>query len=376
MRTLSLQEIEDVLTGCAILGTGGGGSLERGLSDVRELYLSGKRVNLVSLEEVPDGELVACPYYCGAISPVSPEEEAKFRDFPVSAEPEPIIAMGALAAYLGVSFYGVISTELGGGNTAVAMSCAARCGIPMVDADPAGRSVPELDHTTFFINGVPIYPMAVASKFGDTVVITKVASDARAETLARTVAIMSLNRAGVCSHPVKGGTLKKSVIPGAISHAERIGRALREARAERKDPVEAVRKAGGGFYIFEGVVTPETSWGDRAGFTEGEIAVSGRGMFSGSEARIWYRNEHMVARVDGQVMATIPDLIVVLKANDGSPVINPYATAGMEVKVLGFPAPAEWRTPRGLKCFGPEYLGYTSPYVPIEDRYAGRENAR
>ncbi len=370
MKVLSLEALEDILLGCAVLGTGGGGSLTDGLATVRADAAAGKAVRLATLDELPADALVVSPYFAGSISPLSPDQTAAYRDLPEAQESASITAARALAEYLGRSVGAVIATELGGGNTASACSAAANLGVPIVDADPAGRSVPELIHSTMYLGGVSITPMAAASQFGDVTIITKLANDFRAEALVRAMAVASRNRMGVADHPSPAGGLKGKVVEGAVSHAGRIGEAIRRARAAGADAVEAARAAGGGFYLFRGTVSQAT-WQDQAGFTVGEIRIRGEGDHAGSEYRIWYKNEHMASWRDGEVDVTVPDLICVLEPGTGQPVINPKAKEGMAVAVLGFPAPAAWRTGEGLAIFGPRYAGVERDYVPIERRRAG-----
>lgn len=370
MRELALEALEDILVGCAILGTGGGGSLEAGLKMVRADAAAGKVVRLASADELPGDALVVSPYFAGSISPLTPEQVAAYEGLPRVGELESIIAARALAAYLGKEIGAVISTELGGGNTASALTSAANLGVPVVDGDPAGRSVPELTHSTFFINGVSIAPMGLANQFGDAAVLTRVVNDFRAEALVRAMAVASQNKIGVADHPLPAKELPGKVIEGAISRAEKIGAALRRAKgagAGGAEAAEAVRQAGEGFHLFRGTIT-RAWWKDEAGFTLGEIEIRGSGPDSGSAYRISYKNEHMAAWRDGAIDVTVPDLIVVLDGQTGDPVINPGAREGQAVMVIGFPAPAAWRTPRGLELFGPAYAGVSSPYVPIERR--------
>jgi len=133
----------------------------------------------------------------------------------------------ALQQYLREDFFAAVSTELGGGNTAVALSVAANMGIPIVDGDPVGRSVPELQHTIFFLKGVSIVPLGVATKSGDVVIVKEVANHIRAEKIVRSIAVASGGTVGVTDHPMRGKELKAAIIAGAISHAETIGAVLK-----------------------------------------------------------------------------------------------------------------------------------------------------
>ena len=135
-------------------------------------------------------------------------------------------AVRALEDYMKVEFQGLLSIEYGGGNTGVAMAAAARMGKYMVDADAAGRAVPELQFSTYYIREQPIAPFSVSTIYGDAVIVQKVADDARAEALSRFMAVGSGGLVGMADHPIRGDRLRASVIPNALSYAEQVGRAL------------------------------------------------------------------------------------------------------------------------------------------------------
>lgn len=366
MRQLTEQSLVDLLTGCSILATGGGGTLERGLDMVRTRLQQGRRFILIELDELPDAAIIASPYYCGSLTPADPAGQARFKSLPLVTEPEACLAFKALQEFLGERFSAVISTELGGGNTASALATAADLDLPLVDADPAGRSVPELIHSTFFLNDLPIAPFALTTRYGDTMIVKHVADHYRAEAIARAVAVASGGSVGVTDHPLRAPVMAKAVIPGAISLAERIGRERRLAIQDGRDPVAAVLAAGGGYLLFTGVVEDDCSWATVGGFTEGEFSLSGAEAFAGSKYRVWLRNENMIAWRDGEVNATIPDLISVVETETARPLHNPRIKGGTRASVLGFPAAPQWRTPKGIEIFGPGYLGHSFPYVPIE----------
>lgn len=360
MYNLKEQDLEDLILGCAILGTGGGGSPKRGLTLIQSDLKAGREFKLIGLEELPDAARIASPYMCGSVPPEEDVEDL-FQDEGI----ECLKAFEALEEYIGQEFFAAIPTEIGGGNTAVALAVAAKRGIPIVDADPAGRSVPELQHTTFYIQNVPITPLAVATAKGDTAILTEVADDFRAEAIVRAIAVASGNRAGVADHPLEGRALKESVIPGTLSKALAIGEAVREARSSSTDPVEAAIIAGKGYLLFKGEVA-QASWKIEEGFTIGELSISGEDDDLGHQYRVWYKNEHIISWFDNQSDVTVPDLICVLDPQTGVAITNPNCKEGMEVAVIGYPAPEMWRSSRGLELFGPSHFGYEIQYRPIE----------
>lgn len=360
MKKLNKQDLKNLLLGCTVLGTGGGGSLSRGLEMIEDILNGGKEVNIIGLESVPENALVASPYFCGS---VSPQQENKSSN---EGKNECLEAFQALEKYLNYDFFAVIPTEIGGANTAVALAVAAEREIPVIDADPAGRSVPELQHTTFYIKNIPIAPLAVATSLGDVIIIEKVASDFRAEQIVRSVAVVSRDKAGVTDHPTKGERLKDSVIPGTLTKALYIGEAITEAHKSGTDPVKEAIRAGNGFLLFKGRIR-KADWKDKEGFTIGNIVIEREGDFPGKEYKIWYKNEHIISWFDGKIDITAPDLICVLDSANGEPITNPNCQVGMKVSVIGYPAPDLWRTEAGIEVFGPKHFGYDVKYVPIEE---------
>lgn len=365
MREIDFRAAQDILDGCTTLATGGGGDPARGLALLKAEFDAGRKLHLVDLDELDDDALTCSPYFTGSIAPVSPEHEARFAKLPRAGEPEAYLALRALERHLGMKFAATVSIEYGGLNTAVAMATAARAGIPVADADAAGRAVPDLEFSTYYVSGLRIDPLALGTRFGETVVVERVVDDYRAEDLVRALAVVSGGKIATVDHPTRGRECKAgAVIRGALTYAERVGRAKREALEAGRDPIEAVRQAGAGYVIFEGSVAADPKWEDRGGFCYGETNISGTGAFKGSGYRIWFKNENIIGWRDGEVDVTVPDLICVVEKTSARAVNNPWAKKGLEVVVLAFPAPKEWLTPRGLEILVPRFFGFDFDYRP------------
>lgn len=355
MRKLTLQEVEDLLYGACIFGTGGGGSLSEGLELVRKLYANGKAVSIISLDQVEDDWLIASPYYVGSVAPPPEEVRKRLEGLPVLPDEVATLAAKALQDYLGKELKAVIATELGG-NTACAIETAIHLGVPLIDADPAGRAVPDLAHTTFHIYDVSISPFALANRFGDTLIVQHAVNHDRAEQISRAFAATSGNLAGVCDHPVDGKRLRESVIPGTLSQAEKVGRARRLSRAVGSIPAYAIAAAGNGSQLIHGVIS-EATWEDVGGFIEGEVTIVPMEKDGSEPLTVWFRNEFMIARRGEEILSIIPELLTILDHTTGEPILNPSCQAGMIVDVVTFPAPAAWETEKGLSIFGPAYIG-------------------
>ncbi len=360
MRILNREDLMNILFGCTILGTGGGGSLEEGIRNVDEALAAGKSFRLVSFEELDPEAVIGTPYACGAISPLTEEERKKYARLRETEESMYLLNMRQLERFLGHEVTAVISTELGGGNTATAFYVAAMTDRLIVDGDPAGRSVPALQHSTYFLNGVPMCPMAVMNAFGEGAVFTNVFDDERGEDLVRALAVVSRNTIAVMDHVNTASVLRNAVIRGAISHAEKVGKAFRQTKASGGDYLSAVIEAGGGKKLFEGTVT-ESGFETRDGYTFGNTVIEG----GGHKLRIWYQNENIISWLDGEICATVPDLICLFSLDAAMPTLNPYAKVGEKAAVIVLPAPVEWTSQRSLEVFGPRSFGYDVDYTPF-----------
>ena len=366
MKKLNKQDLHDIVLGAAIVGTGGGGSLTEGLILVDKTYNEGYEFILAEIDEIPDDALIGSPYTCGSIGTLTTEQQKIYDALPQIKEAKEVVAIRVLEEYLGKEFFGIFATELGGGNTAAALNVAARMGKPIVDADPAGRSVPCLQHSTLFLNEISITPMGLANKFGDTMVISDVANDDRAEVLARSMAVSSFNSVGVVDHPALWKELKNALIKNTITYCLEIGRTARLAKDEGRNFAYDIAEKFNGYVIFEGEIT-EADWEDRDGFTFGNLYIKGEDKYKGEDLRIWFQNEYIMSWKNGEVFATVPDSINIYIKDDKLPLLNPNAKEGMKVTVFVLKAFEEWRTQKAINLLGPRFFGYDMDYKKIED---------
>ncbi len=362
MRTLTREDLLDILTGCTILGTGGGGDMAEGIGLIDDALAKGCAFNMVTLDEAPPDALICTPYMLGAISPLPPEEEAAYARLPRIDAPAILLAYDRFQEYLGQEFYGTVCCELGGSNTAVAFYAAAMSGHMIIDADPAGRAVPEITHSTYYINDLPAAPIVLANEFGEVMLLENIKDDLRAETIVRALSIVSRNDIAAIDHALTVENIRHALIPGTITLAQTMGRAHRTAQAEGADAAKAIAKTGDGAALFRGQISA-CDWRTEDGFTLGSITIAGSGPYAGQTYCISLKNENMVGWLNGAVHATIPDLICVIDTDTGMPITNPDYAKGMHVAVVILPAPVQFTTARGLAAFGPAYVGLNQPFV-------------
>ncbi|WP_342514644.1 DUF917 domain-containing protein [Sporosarcina sp. FSL K6-1522] len=359
MRILSLQEAEDILYGACIHGAGGGGSLKEGLALLKAIYERGQQIKLISLDEVEDAWLIVSPYYVGSVAPPTAEAALKLEGLEVMEGNPSVFATLALQKHLKQEIKAICATELGG-NTAWAMDVAAQLNLPIIDADPAGRAVPDLAHTTFNVFGASITPFALANRYGDSLVVESVVNHDRADQIARSFASVSGNFSGICDHPLQGDRFKEIVIDKTLTKSEQLGRARREALEQQKSPIQALLTKPNVTLITEGTVI-QSDWRDATGFIEGDFVVEPFGHTNEAEHfSIWFRNENMYIKKDEQLISIIPDVITVLDFETGEPILNPTCKVGEKVAIVNISSPEIWTTEQGLEVFGPNYIGMSN----------------
>lgn len=353
IKKINQQEAEDILYGACILGAGGGGSLTEGLSLINQIYETGRTVRIVSVNDVEDDWLIVSPYYVGSAAPLTEEAKQKLSALSLKEGNPSVFATIALEQYLGRRAEGLCATELGG-NTAWAMDVAANLDIPLIDGDPAGRAVPDLAHTSFNVHGASITPLALVNRYGEQLIVQRVASYERADQIARGFAIASGNFSGICDHPLEGKRFKEIVIPGTLGRAQIIGKARREALESKENPISALVDADNGRIITEGVVV-HAAWKDVNGFIEGKVEIASR--LSNKSYIVDFRNENMTVECEEKLIGIIPDIFTILDASTGLPILNPSCQEGMKVVLAKFTSPDIWTTPEGIAIFGPRYIG-------------------
>ncbi|MEM7342789.1 MAG: DUF917 domain-containing protein [Chloroflexota bacterium] len=358
MRLMHPENLEDLAIGAAVLGTGGGGDPYIGKLMAIQAIREHGPVQLLSPDELDDDALVVPSAMMGA--PTVMVEK-------IPSGQEIIQAFEALQAYLGRKIDATVSIEAGGLNSTTPFSVAAQMGIPLIDADGMGRAFPEIQMVTCTLAGVSATPMAIADDKGNAALLNTV-NNHWTETFARSVTVDMGAAAMIALYAMSGKQLKEAMIPHTITLAETIGRAIREARANHTDPIQAVLDLTNGYEIFKGKIS-DVARRTEAGFAKGDASFQGIDEYTGKTLTLQFQNEHLVAMQDGEIVVSVPDLITVLDYETGEPITTEGLRYGFRTVILGMPCTPKWRTPEGLALVGPKYFGYDVEYVPIEKRY-------
>jgi uncharacterized protein len=364
VRRIGEGQLDDLAVGAAVLGTGGGGNPYLGALLTKQAIREHGPVELVTVDEVADDALVVATAGMGA--PTVGVEKLPRGD-------EGVRALRALQSYLGRPITHTVSIEAGGSNSMVPLGVGATLGIPVVDADGMGRAFPAVQMVTATLYGVSATPMALADEKGNTAVIDTI-DNHWAERLSRSVTIDMGCVATTAFYPLSGRQLTQAMIPGTISLAEELGRLIRQTRAAHGDPIAAILRRLEGYHLFDGKIS-DVERRTETGFATGEARIEGTNPHTGSALTIRFHNEHLVAVRDGQVVASVPDLIIILDTDTGAPITTEELRYGFRVTVLAAPCDFRWRTSQGLALVGPRAFGYDLDYIPIEERFANPEIA-
>jgi DUF917 family protein len=352
--TIDESTITDLARGAAVLGTGGGGDPYIGALLATQALREHGPVTVVSPDEVPDDALVLTVAMMGA--PTVMVEKLPNLD-------EVVAPVNALAASLGRAVTHVACAEIGGVNSTIPVAAAAALGLPLLDADGMGRAFPELQMVLPTLYGITASPLAIADEKGNTGVLRTI-DNTWTERIARVAAVEMGCSIMIAGFSMSGAQAREALVLNTLSESVRIGRGILAARRENEDPVTRVVELLGGRELFSGKVV-DVERATTTGFARGRARVDG----PDGSLTLLFQNEHLLAELDGRVLVTTPDLIMVLEHESGEPITTEGLRYGQRVRVLAAPSDERWHSPEALAMVGPAYFGYDT----ASHRFDGRE---
>jgi DUF917 family protein len=337
-------DIAALARGAAVLGTGGGGDPHIGRLLAEQALGETGSVELVAVEDVSDDAFILPVAMMGA--PTVMVEKLPSSD-------QFAAAVDNLARYLGRPPTHVACIEAGGVNSTLPIVAAAQLGLPLVDGDGMGRAFPELQMVLPTLGGVAATPMSIADEKGNGGIFDTI-DNHWAERLARTATVDMGCSTVVSLYAMTGVQLRSSFVPRTLSLCVDIGREIEHARAQLRDPVEALRARLGGTVLGHGKVI-DVERRTVSGFARGEAAIE---VSNGDRVVIRFQNENLIVERGGQVLTTTPDLIIVVNTDTAEPITTEGLRYGQRVSVLVAPCDDRWHTPEGIALVGPRYFAY------------------
>ncbi len=344
--------------GCSVLGTGGGGDAAVGLLMARQAVSDYGPVQLLDVDELEPDDLIAP---CGSVGAPTVSIEK------IENGQEGGRLRRRLEEIWGRPVKALMSSEIGGSNGLMPIVWAAPLGLPVVDADCIGRAFPELQHSTLELAGISPTPGVMTDERGNLVEF-RTQSGIWLERLARAATVAFGGSSSSSEYILSAGQAKAAAVLGSVSLAIQIGTIVGSAA---EDPVQTlVRELPAERLVTGKVVDVERRTTE--GFVRGSAVVEGLGADRGRTIRLEIQNENLVALEDGQVLASVPDLITVLDSDSAHAIATERLRYGQRVTVIGFACAPIWRTPAGLGLAGPRAFGYDFDYLPVEARADAR----
>ncbi|MEB3691960.1 MAG: DUF917 domain-containing protein, partial [Caldisphaeraceae archaeon] len=358
------RDLENIVWGATLLGSGGGGSPENGLKLISEIKRLNKPVKILEEEDIKENYHIATVAGMGA--PLALKEKGFGSEAIYAFE-----AIEGLYNIVGVRIDAVMPVETGGFNSIVPLYVASYKDIPVADFDGAGgRAVPELSTLLYQLYKISSSPLALANKDGDKVVVwlgnplnAKVG-----EEIGRHVTVSFGMISGIAGWVLTGEQAKNYMSPKSITNALNVGKAIEEAKNSGRDPIEAAIKQLDGYELFRGIIK-SIDVRTTEGFDFGRITFEGIDAYSSKKFYIDFKNENMIAwKNENEPIAMVPDLICLLSL-DGTPMTNADIKVGMKLAIIGFRSGKKWREAQGFfEVWRPilNKMGYKGNYIPIE----------
>jgi DUF917 family protein len=359
MREVAAEEIHDLAIGAAILGTGGGGDPYVGALLAEQAIREHGPVTLVDVAELDDDAFVVPIAGVGAPTIIVEKLLGEF---------EAAKAFDGYESYRGRAITHTTSAEAGGFNSTLPFAVAAAKRLPVVDADLMGRAYPRIEMVLPTLYGIAAGPCSLADEKGNVAIVETV-DNVWTERLVRTMCVEMGCQCVATLYSMSGAEMKRASVPGTLGLAVELGRLVARERGAHGDPIGAVVERLAGRVLFRGKIV-DVDRRTEGGWNKGRVVFDGLGADSGATLALRIQNEHLVAERDGEVVACVPDLIIVMDSETGEPITTEELRYGFRCTVIGAPCDPRWRTPEGLALGGPGAFGYDVEYVPVEERVA------
>lgn len=309
--------------GGAFLGGGGGGSEIEGLKTLEEALKYGE-IELHSIDEFNKDDVILTASAVG--SPASTESYISVQQV--------VDNLSLFKTIYSQEIKGIITNENGGHSTTNGWILSAATGIPLVDAPCNGRAHPTGVMGSMGLETISGYETVQTAAGGRSEMAVSVSIRGnldRASRMVRQAAVEAGGLVTVLRNPVDAGYVKEHAAIGSLAMAIEVGKILDEAA----DTDEAVEKLSA-FYelslVAKGSVV-ECHLTIEGGFDHGYIVIDD----GDRQFKVTFWNEFMSVEVEGERLATFPDLIGLLEATSKKVLTSAMVKEGDQVCLYKIP---------------------------------------
>jgi DUF917 family protein len=166
---------------------------------------------------------------------------------------------------------------------------------------------------------------------------------------------------GLSTASLRPDFLAAHSLGGTVSYCLKIGRMFGTLAERSLDAVESTLATVGGRLLGSGRAAERVSFPERQG-PRASVAIvpdqPGAAML-----RIEQRNEFHLVVSDGQIIASVPDIISVVDRDTWIPLSSEELSVQRDVHVIALPAHSRWFEPDALAAVDPRSFGYSVDYV-------------
>lgn len=315
MYKINKEDMQLIVNGASFLASGGGGGVSSANDVITNIMSFAPEVSVISADEIEDhADLLVI---CGVGAPDAPN---------LNFKQSPAYGLDDLQTMTGKTFRYVLPIEVGAMNSMIPLLACAELGLPFIDADGAGRSVPQMSMCTYAIKKFVTEETLVVSEENNQYPLHPVNAVVMEQEV-RAVVSAKLQDAGtVATWPVSGAQIKTdgALVRNTLSLAQKIGEAM--ATPAPLDGVVAIIKdfyASHRIFMRNAQVISATNKVED-GFDIGTITLKDSN-HPETTATLYFVNESLLATIDRHGKPDIflmgPDMICSMGV-DGTPMTN------------------------------------------------------
>lgn len=337
MRTLTSNDLTNIINGASVFATGGGGTIGGAVSILNQIT---KPVNLVSFKSLRKRDIVCTVFGVGG----------KQNCNPVVASEK---AFSLFQKVTSTKVSAIIPVEIGPMAIANVMYIASELNLPILDSDIVGmRSSPEVFLEIISLANLDRTPCAIADDKGNSAILFESQNLEQLENFLRGFAISVGGDAFVAGYPLKVESLLRILPSNSITSSQIVGELVKRLKSGKiglKDFCKISKWKLYGTGIIKGELKNNLK-----GFAQGKYKInSDKGIFT-----IVFKNENIALFRNDTLLLTCPDSITLLNIDSGIAINNFENNKDAHVAILVKKAIPIWRTKKGRELFSPKNLGY------------------